>query len=844
MNKLAVESLGFMYPGGAKVLSDVNFTLDEGDFLLLCGVSGSGKSTLLRAVKPSLTPRGELFGRILLDGVDVRTLTPREMAGRIGFVAQSPDDQIVTDRVWHELAFGLESLGAAPDEIRKRTAEMASFFGIRDWFHRDVSELSGGQKQILTLASVMTLRPELLILDEPASQLDPIAAADLISALGRINRELGTTIIVTDHRPEDAFAFANKLAILDSGRLSAFGSPSEVGKILFENKSDSFGVMPAAARIWAGVGLFECPVTVKDGRKWLSEVASARGLLPVPEKKTDSVGRETVLSADEISYRYERKLPDVVKGLSLELGRGEFLAVLGPNGSGKSTTLKLLAGIFEPWEGKISRGGRVGFLPQDPKLLLLRDSVREELCADRAGNFPEIVRLCGLDGLLDRHPYDLSGGERQRVALAKVLLSDPDVLLLDEPTRGLDASFRRVLASILGELKSRGKSILAVSHDTEFCADYADRCALFFDGRIVSEGSPRGFFSGMSYYTTPARRIAGELCGAVTVGEVILACGGEVPEVPESPRGGDAKAAVDLRKKLPAWRRIVGACGVISAAVSFILALRTIDFTDVGSLGKGNFALTTAFILSLIVAVCGFGLGEKRSPRVKRESGKLSWRSMIAAAVLLALAPITVIFGTGLKFSRSYYVISLTVAAECLLPFFVIFEGKKPSAREISLIASLCALGVAGRAAFFMFPQFKPVLALTVIVGAALGCERGFLVGAMTMLISNVLFSQGPWTPWQMLAMGLCGFFAGIIFRRGYSRVGLMIYGGLSAVILYGGIMNFASAVIWQSEPSIGTILAYYATGIPMDLVHAAATVLFLFIAGDSMMRKLERVLR
>lgn len=848
MEKLEIKNLSFSY-GEIKVLDNITFSVSQGDFLLLCGKSGCGKSTLLRQLKPALAPVGAKSGGIFWDGRPIESLDERAQASLIAFVMQSPDDQIVADKVWHELAFGLESLGFDNAEIRRRVAEMASFFGIKDWYHRNVSELSGGQKQLLCLASAMTMRPELLILDEPTSQLDPIAASELISTLGRINRELGTTVILSEHRPEDSFAYANKAAVMDSGRIIAFGTPSEVGSELREKKSAAFFAMPAAMRVYAGVGYGECPVTVRDGRRWLTGFAASHEVKAhAPVRKPCMTG-ETLLSADEIWFRYDKSLPDTVKGLSLEVKRGEIFALLGSNGSGKTTTLRLLAGLEKPHRGEITRRGRIGMLPQDPKLLLMKGTVREEIGAaanpdnpDPDGaknlqsddlNLTRLTALCRLDNLLDRHPYSLSGGEQQRVALAKVLAAKPDILLLDEPTKGLDASFRLTLASILEKLRDSGTAILIVSHDTEFCAAYADRCGLFFDGAIVSEGTPREFFGGMSYYTTPTSRIARGICDAVTPDGLIIACGGK-PLLPEQESISVSSAPKAAEKqKLPLWRRLTAGFGGIAAVASIILALVKTDLSELrpGNLSFSELKLSIAFIVSLTVVALALGVGKKDSEPVG-ESRKLSKQTVFSMLIILILIPATVILGLKLP-GRAYYLTSLLVLLELMLPFFIGFEKRKPTAREVARTASLCALGVAGRAAFFMLPQFKPVLALTIISGVNYGCETGFLVGAVTMLTSNILFSQGPWTPWQMFAMGLCGALTGLIFRRRPNRVGLCIYGGIAAVGIYGLIMNLSSAVIWQSEPSLQTILVYLIAGFPMDCVHAAATVLFLWILNS-----------
>ena len=350
MEVFTIRNLTFAYPEQEKnAISDLTLSVQPGEFLVLCGPSGCGKSTLLRQLKTVLAPHGRRSGEILFDGKNLDELPQREQAEKIGFVQQSPENQIVTDKVWHELAFGLESLGYDTPTIRRRVAEMASFFGIQTWFYKPVTELSGGQKQLLNLASVMVLQPKVLILDEPTSQLDPIAASDFLATLGKINRELGTTIILTEHRLEEAFGFASRVAVMDGGKLLCTGTPAEVGAELKDRGSAMFLAMPAAMRIWSATdSKTACPISICNGRNWLLDYAKTHELQAIPEEKKNAPDTETVVSAQELWFKYDKDLPDVVKSLSLELRKGEFLALLGGNGTGKTTTLKLLASLQKP----------------------------------------------------------------------------------------------------------------------------------------------------------------------------------------------------------------------------------------------------------------------------------------------------------------------------------------------------------------------------------------------------------------------------------------------------------------------------------------------------------------
>ena len=542
MAHFEIKDLTFAYAAAKDrpALTDVDLSVGRGEYLVLCGRSGSGKTTLLRHLKPVLTPHGKRSGEILFNGTPLKELPERDQAAKIGYVMQNPDDQIVTDKVWHELAFGLESLGCDQKTMRARVAEMACYFGIQDWFHRDVANLSGGQKQLLNLASIMAMQPEVLILDEPTSQLDPIAASDFLNTVRKINLELGTTILITEHRLEDIFPHADRAVVMEGGRVIADDAPGRIGRLLHDQDSPMFTAMPTPVRVFYGAGGGEdCPLTVRDGRRWLSDVfpegAEVRSLtereLPEPEE-------EPALSMKETWFRYEKDSPDIMRGVSMEVPKGCLYAIVGGNGSGKSTTLKAVCGINRPYRGKIRVFGKpvekyksselftrcLTMLPQDPKSLFVKKSVREdleEMNPDKE-KVMETARLCQVETLLDSHPYDLSGGEQQRAALAKVLLTEPRLLLLDEPTKGIDSFFKETFAGILAELKKQGITIVMVSHDVEFCARYADMVSMFFDGQILTTDTPQRFFGGNSFYTTAANRMSRHVFSqAVTAEDVI-----------------------------------------------------------------------------------------------------------------------------------------------------------------------------------------------------------------------------------------------------------------------------------------------------------------------------------
>lgn len=538
MARIHIQNLSFSYPGtNTPALSDVNLSVAPGEYVLLCGKSGSGKTTLLRHLKTVLAPHGLRSGSVKLDGVPLEQVSQGSQAARIGFVMQNPDDQIVTDKVWHELAFGLENLGCDQKTMRLRVAEMASFFGIQDWFHREVSELSGGQKQLLNLASIMAMQPEVLILDEPTSQLDPIAASDFLNTLKKINRELGTTILITEHRMEDVFPVADRVVVMEQGRVTAAGEPGEVARQLYEEDSPLFSALPAPVRIFfAGRRSGAVPLTVREGRQWLhARFREPPRLVSLPPQPEFPAGKVPALEIREGWYRYERGGPDVLRGIGVSVPQGSFFTIVGGNGTGKSTTLKAICGICKLYRGSVRLFGKelksyrdklfegnLAMLPQDPKSLFVKQTLREDLAEMGSGKTSEIARLCQVEHLLDAHPSDLSGGETQRAALAKVLLSEPKLLLLDEPTKGLDSFFKQNFAALLKNLCRKGMTVVMVSHDIEFCAEHADLVGMFFDGQLLTTDTPRRFFGSNSFYTTAANRMSrGIFQNAVTAADVV-----------------------------------------------------------------------------------------------------------------------------------------------------------------------------------------------------------------------------------------------------------------------------------------------------------------------------------
>ncbi|WP_138204549.1 ABC transporter ATP-binding protein [Haloimpatiens lingqiaonensis] len=711
METLKVNNLTFAYSGSTEnALRDINFSVESGDFITICGRSGCGKSTLLRHLKPALTPAGTTKGNILYKGKDIKSIDLRSEASSIGYVLQNPDNQVVTDKVWHELAFGLESLGYDRNTIRSRVAEMASFFGIQTWFTKSVTELSGGQKQLLNLASIMVMQPDMLLLDEPTSQLDPIATVDFLNTIKRVNIELGTTIIIVEHHLDDVLPLSDRVIVMDKGEIVGDTTPNKIGSIIYGKNEAMFNALPIPMRLAVTLGSHENPVTIKEGRRWLnsylndqypnvkdhkldveacdtltsncdSEIAASdetaticasiaasydtnstcavcdnnaeltsanvnfhvesqgtegtnernskgidesssdvetKGLKGIDKfytdidaknskvldkvhpyesaknsegpdksyvgadsKNSEGLGKscvevnsmnskgirkvsiidrimgkgkkiekdKSIIELNEVWFRYEKNGQDIIKDLSLEVDAGEIYSIVGGNGTGKTTMLRLIAGLCQPYRGTVKYNdvdvfkkretilcnNKIVLMPQNPQALFVKKTVELDLKevlkgrgikkAEANEKLEDIIKYFGIESLLKRHPYDLSGGEQQIVAMAKILMLSPKVLLLDEPTKALDSFFKYKLGAIIKKLKQDGVTIIIVSHDLDFCAEYSDKCSMFFNGTIVSTDEPGKFFKDNSFYTTSLNRLTRGILNDVTsYKEVISIC--------------------------------------------------------------------------------------------------------------------------------------------------------------------------------------------------------------------------------------------------------------------------------------------------------------------------------
>lgn len=586
MEILDIQALSFEYPDGKRALEDISFSLFPGEFALMCGSSGCGKTTLMRLLKRELAPHGHMTGQLLYCGRPMADMSDRQAAQEIGMVMQQPESQIITDRVYQELAFGLESMGIKQEELRLRVGETANYYGINTWFERSTDTLSGGQKQLLALASVTAVGPRLLLLDEPTAQLDPIAAASFIDTVYKLNREMGITVLIAEHRTEELFERADSVLLMEKGRLLKKDAPRAVcARFASSLAAQGF---PAAARLFAALekrspggpemnspatdgpvsnspakdgslpekAEANIPMTVREGRAFMAELFDkaclAQAASCAAQESCAPRKEEQALELKGAWFRYEKDSPDVLKGVNFSVAFGEVFSLLGGNGSGKSTLLKVIAGLERAYRGKIAVLGRsikkwdaslccggVALLPQEVSAVFVKHTVKEDmedLCrAQGIAPQPKIDELCaqmGIEDLLDREPMDLSGGERQKCALCKLLLTSPRLILLDEPTKGMDAAYRSGLVKTVRGLAQKGAAVIIATHDTGFAAAVSDRCGLFFNGELLSVCSPRRFFSATRFYTTAASRITRDYlpCAvtvqqAVTESETLLASG-------------------------------------------------------------------------------------------------------------------------------------------------------------------------------------------------------------------------------------------------------------------------------------------------------------------------------
>ena len=721
-------------------------------------------------LKPSLAPMGYMSGTVTLDGAEDSGAMDKTCA----YITQSPEDGFVSDRVYGEIVFAAENMGMDEMKMHRRVSEIVSYFGLEELFSSDINSLSGGQAQLVGICAALITQPEVLLVDEGAGRLDPLHERSLMDILRYINEQLGITVIMTAHRLENLPKTCDRLIILEQGHVIADGTPKTAAQALYNMRHQFFCAMPCAAYVSAGIdksadfGITECRNKIKEK---MCEHNIEKTLFP----KTEISHGQTAISVKNIVFSYENSEKPVLNGLNFNLQYGSVCALFGGNGAGKTTLLNVLAGVIKPSVGKLERGGSLFYIPQDARTVFTKSTVRDELhalaetpCA--AENAAERYELCEL---LDMHPFDLSNGQRQKLALCLAELSKCDIILMDEPTGGLDAVFKEKLSLYMRDMAKGGAAILFAAHDADFASIAADRAVMLFDGAVSSDTDIRTFFEDGMFYTTSAARLALGTVGNAITKEEILDCL-QIPHFRpsgEKPKYGE--------KQMPEHRTVHMEKKTEKGGVSpiFLAVL----------------AITTA---------------------------------------MLCFAPI----------ERKLLIVMAAIMLETTAYFFVSCENGGITMEKAVLIAVMCAAAVSGRAAFFAFASFKPVLAVVIICGITLGGRAGFVVGAMCMLISNFIFGQGTWTLFQMFGAGLIGLMASLINENGRNfKLKTCVFGAVCAVCVYGLIVNPSYILVSQQTVTAPMIFASLITGFPFDAVHAAATAFFLYFCLEPSVRLINR---
>lgn len=762
MELFEIKNLSFCYPNSKSlVLNNINIKVNTSDFILICGESGCGKTTLLRHFKEELTPFGAVKGEVINKDCSV------------GFVMQDPENQIVTDKVWSELAFGLENMGMKGEEIRLRCGEIATFFGISSWYHKRTNELSGGQKQLLNLAGVLAMKPDIIVLDEPLSQLDPLASTEFINALVRINKELGISIVISEHNLDEVLPIAKRVIVMDKGSIIIENKANSIMEFLKNKNHIMQSAMPASVRIHSALeGVGKSPLTVGEGKKWLKEIADKKYSVKLPSEKQGDI----VIRGKELFFAYEKD-NDIIRNMNIEVRAGEIFAVLGSNGSGKTTGLRLLAGINNCYYGKLEIKGKVAMLPQNPIALFTEKSVLLDLKMT-GKKIGRAVELLEIGDLLGQNPNDLSGGELQRCAIAKVILTEPDILLLDEPTKGIDAFMKKKLGKIIRGL---GITVVMVSHDIEFCAEFADRCTMFFDGQIVNCCESHKFFADNFFYTTGARKIAeGVVDNAITTEEVISVFGKYEKIEPSTKTMALPNGLTNIREE----------------KINENYKIRTI---------------LSAFIILLLIPLVIWG--------GMRFFDDRKYYVVSFAIIVLAMTPFFMLFESKRARAREIVIVaSMCVICVAGRIVFAPFPQIKP----------VCAL----------------VIISGICLGSESGFIIGALSGFCSNLYFGQ-GPWTPWQMFAFGIIGLlAGFVRKFIVndKNEPNKFKLAIFGFFAVLIIYGFIMNSATVFMYQPEPNLALILAACGTGLIFDMVHAVSTVVFLCVFSKTMCEKIIRV--
>lgn len=527
MEKYNISIDSFKYALSEKeALNNISLSVKEGEFVIIAGLSGSSKTTLIRMLKTSISPKGEFSGKIEFEGRNLNTVPFREQTEKIGYVNQFPDAQSVSDSVWHEISFGCENLGFPPQKIRMMCGETCAQLGISDLWNRKTDTLSGGEKQLVNLAAVIAMAPNTLLLDEPCSNLDPSSSEKFYDAVDKLNKEQGITVILSEHNPEYPLRFADRIIFLDSGKISGEAKPQNI--MSTEDKTGFIkAVAPDSMKILNPFLSGELPLTVRDAEndieKLLSEnkISVSKSCFPKPENDSGQK-KEYAIKLKDVSFRYEKKGCNIIENTTLSVKKGKITALVGANGSGKSTLLKLCAKVYKPQSGKLTVNGKTALLPQDPLSLFFKQTIEDNLkiSADEKEVY-EISEKFGIKNILSSNPFDVSGGEIQRAAAAKTFLAKPDILILDEPTKGMDKLFVSDFEKILRDFTDSGRTVLLVTHDMKFLSETADEICFFFDKNVSGLLGAREFLYESRFFTTDACKIMRKYNDAVTADEAL-----------------------------------------------------------------------------------------------------------------------------------------------------------------------------------------------------------------------------------------------------------------------------------------------------------------------------------
>lgn len=526
MEKIIINGLSYWYPERDKpALDNINLNISEGELVLIVGPSGSGKSTLLRCFNRIIPDfyGGKIKGKVYIDGIDLKLWNKSDIAKNMGMVYQHPEKQIVLQDVEREIAFGLENLNMDLNKMKRNVSEAISLLNLTSIKDKSTTEISGGEKQRIAIASVIAMNPEIIMFDEPISQLDPIGAEEVLNFIKKLNRDMGKTIILVEHRLDKCFDMADKIIFMENA--SIIGAERKNNIPNYINKKY---FLPNLAYVFKEAGYKDIPFNVKEARGLLSKNKFRK------VEYTIKKFNENVLEMNKLEFEYKRG-EKTLKGINMNLARGEIIAVMGENGAGKSTLFKLVAGIIENFKGKILIKGKevqkltdkeriktIGYLSQNPNDYLGRDTVFEEIGYTLKNineydikSVENIISKLRIDNLRDKNPRDLSGGEKQRVAIACTMVTNPDILILDEPTRGMDAEAKDILGNMIQEFAENGKSVVVITHDTDFAADYSDNILLMFDGEIVARGSAQDILYDSIYYSSQIARVFSGKCNIV-----------------------------------------------------------------------------------------------------------------------------------------------------------------------------------------------------------------------------------------------------------------------------------------------------------------------------------------